>query len=286
MEPMLARMSGSMFGLQLGQAVGALARETVSGTEVGLPLVADRTWPCCRPTSRRSPRAWRSTSSQVRLYLAVREAARVRLFAEVPWLGPAAAGRGARLRPRHHHRHRRASSRRSATSTRPTPRPCRRRCRTSCSAPTRPPPSRPPWPGSRPPSPWSRAGSTSSPSGPPASTCRRRTRSARPCGAAARRAGRPRRRSAGWSASSCGPRRLRDAANLWAALEARPARPARDAAWGHPDIAPTAADLDDPLGLRRAAAARPSSDDVDAALDQLLRARATSTAAADRRGRR
>ncbi len=42
MEPMVAKMSGAMFGLQVGQAVGALATETVSGTEVGLPVVADR----------------------------------------------------------------------------------------------------------------------------------------------------------------------------------------------------------------------------------------------------
>jgi putative hydrolase len=44
------------------------------------------------------------------------------------------------------------------------------------------------------------------------------------------------------------PRRLRDAANLWAALEDRHGRDGRDEAWGHPDVAPTGADLDDPLG--------------------------------------
>ena len=44
------------------------------------------------------------------------------------------------------------------------------------------------------------------------------------------------------------PRRLRDAANLWAALEARHGAAGRDGAWGHPDVAPTGADLDDPLG--------------------------------------
>ena len=46
---------------------------------------------------------------------------------------------------------------------------------------------------------------------------------------------------------------------------------ARDGAWAHPDVAPTAADLDDPLGyVERARGAR-GGDDLDAALDALLR---------------
>ena len=44
------------------------------------------------------------------------------------------------------------------------------------------------------------------------------------------------------------PRRLRDAANLFAALEDSGGAAARDGAWRHPDLAPSAADLDDPLG--------------------------------------
>ena len=46
------------------------------------------------------------------------------------------------------------------------------------------------------------------------------------------------------------PRRLKDAKNLWAALENAGGAEFRDAPWEHPDIAPTGADLDDPLGLR------------------------------------
>lgn len=65
------------------------------------------------------------------------------------------------------------------------------------------------------------------------------------------------------------PRRLRDAANLWSALEDRLGAEARDRAWDHPDVAPTAADLDDPLGYveRRSG----DGDDMDAALDEILR---------------
>jgi len=67
------------------------------------------------------------------------------------------------------------------------------------------------------------------------------------------------------------PRRMRDAANLWAALRDARGTDGRDAVWSHPDVVPTSADLDDPLGFvaadRSEAAA---SDDFDAALAKLL----------------
>jgi putative hydrolase len=45
------------------------------------------------------------------------------------------------------------------------------------------------------------------------------------------------------------PRRLRDAANLWAALRDAHGVAERDAPWAHPDLLPTGEDLDDPLGF-------------------------------------
>ncbi len=66
------------------------------------------------------------------------------------------------------------------------------------------------------------------------------------------------------------PRRLRDAANLFAALEDSGGQAARDGAWRHPDLAPSTADLDDPLGYVERAAS-PQTDEMDAALDRLLR---------------
>jgi putative hydrolase len=44
------------------------------------------------------------------------------------------------------------------------------------------------------------------------------------------------------------PRRARDASNLFAVLRTQQGTDARDAVWGHPDLMPDAADLDDPLG--------------------------------------
>jgi putative hydrolase len=43
------------------------------------------------------------------------------------------------------------------------------------------------------------------------------------------------------------PRRLRDAAALWALVADRRGIDGRDALWGHPDLMPSASDLDDPF---------------------------------------
>ncbi|WP_313409345.1 zinc-dependent metalloprotease, partial [Aeromicrobium sp.] len=66
------------------------------------------------------------------------------------------------------------------------------------------------------------------------------------------------------------PRRLRDAANLWSALRDRRGAEARDAVWSHPDLLPTSADLDDPLGFAETQTGQLDDADFDAALQQLL----------------
>ena len=55
------------------------------------------------------------------------------------------------------------------------------------------------------------------------------------------------------------PRRLREAAAMWQAVQDAVGAEARDALWAHPDIVPTDADIDDPAALvARLRAARPS----------------------------
>ncbi|MGB0101089.1 MAG: zinc-dependent metalloprotease [Nocardioides sp.] len=68
------------------------------------------------------------------------------------------------------------------------------------------------------------------------------------------------------------PRRLRDASTLWGSLRTRQGTEARDGVWMHPDLLPSAADLDDPLGFREDAAAPDelSDEDFDAGLKKLL----------------
>jgi hypothetical protein len=70
---------------------------------------------------------------------------------------------------------------------------------------------------------------------------------------------------------------MRDAANLWAALRDARGMEGRDAVWSHPDLVPTSADLDDPLGFV-AGDARSEDEgkaDFDAALEQLLKGEST-----------
>jgi len=68
------------------------------------------------------------------------------------------------------------------------------------------------------------------------------------------------------------PRRLRDASTLWGSLRTRQGVEARDGVWMHPDLLPTDADLDDPLGFREDASAPEelSEEDFEAGLRALL----------------
>lgn len=66
------------------------------------------------------------------------------------------------------------------------------------------------------------------------------------------------------------PRRTRDAANLWAATRSARGSAARDAAWDHPDLLPTSADLADPLGYAADGHQPSAPDDLDAELARLL----------------
>jgi putative hydrolase len=67
------------------------------------------------------------------------------------------------------------------------------------------------------------------------------------------------------------PRRLREAAAMWQAVTDAVGADARDALWAHPDIIPGDADIDDPtLLVARLTGVEPAQDDVDRALQDLL----------------
>ena len=67
------------------------------------------------------------------------------------------------------------------------------------------------------------------------------------------------------------PRRLRDAAAMWQAVTDAAGSEGRDALWAHPDIVPIDADIDDPtLLIARITGDEPEQDDVDRALQDLL----------------
>ena len=71
------------------------------------------------------------------------------------------------------------------------------------------------------------------------------------------------------------PRRMREAAAMWRAVTDAVGPAARDALWDYPDLMPGAADIDDPAGLvarleARARGEQPAPDELDDALARLL----------------
>jgi putative hydrolase len=70
------------------------------------------------------------------------------------------------------------------------------------------------------------------------------------------------------------PRRLREAAAMWQAVTDAVGDEARDGIWSHPDLLPSSEDIDDPAALiaRLDATSRgPELDEIDQALEDLLR---------------
>lgn len=83
---MMRRIGGMMVGGQTGAAVGALAEEVVSSTDVGLPLGPAGTAALLPAGVKAFGQGLSIDDDEVRLFLAMREAAHHRLFAHVPWL--------------------------------------------------------------------------------------------------------------------------------------------------------------------------------------------------------
>ncbi|NJQ00937.1 zinc-dependent metalloprotease [Streptomyces zingiberis] len=83
---MMRSMGGAMFGTQIGQAVGTLAGEVVGSTDIGLPLGPSNKAALLPVNVTAFGEDLGVPQDEVRLYLALREAAHQRLFAHVPWL--------------------------------------------------------------------------------------------------------------------------------------------------------------------------------------------------------
>ena len=267
--PMLRRMHGSLFSLQLGQGVGTLAGEVVTGCEVSLPLVSPPDVVLMPQAVRELAGGLEVDEDQTRLYLAVREVARVRLFHAVPWLAP---GLLAAVRDYAGDITIDTDAMEEAVrSIDPSdPQAVQEALQGNMFAPQ--------------PSPAQRSALTRIETllalveGWVDVVTERATSNHLPAADALGEAVRRRRATGGPAEKAFGalvglelrPRRLRDAANLFRALEDSGEAGARDGAWRHPDLAPSAADLDDPLGYVERATAG-ASDDLDAELDALLR---------------
>ena len=80
------QVGGLLFGAQVGQAIGALAGDTVSSTEIGLPLGPVGQAALLPAAIAAFGEGLGVGEDEVRLYLALREAAHHRLYGHVPWL--------------------------------------------------------------------------------------------------------------------------------------------------------------------------------------------------------
>ncbi len=238
-------MGGAMFGAQVGQALGSLASEVVGSTDVGLPLGPAGKAALLPANITEFGAGLGIDPDQVRLYLALREAAYHRLFGHVPWLRTHLLGavegyaRGIRVDT--------GRLERMMGEIDPSnPEALQEALSSGMFAPEETPEQK-------------------------AALSRLETALALvegwvdavvdeaagerlPAAAALRETVRRRRASGGPAEQTFAtlvglemrPRRLRDAATLWRLLTEARGVDGRDALWGHPDLLPTADDLDDP----------------------------------------
>jgi putative hydrolase len=263
---MMRQLGSAVFGMQVGQATGTLAREVFGSTDIGLPLL-DGPGVALVPRNVEEFAAGLDVPvDEVRIFLALREAAHARLFTHVSWLRAHLLGiveayaRGITIDM--------AALEESVRAIDPTDPEALRAAMSDgvFSLDTTPEQD--------------------------AALLRLETALALVEGwvdevtAAAARPHLPhtaalremmrRRRAAGGPAEDTfatlvglelRPRRSRDAARLWAQIAADGGQSAREAVWDHPDLLPGPEDLDDPAGYSaRRASATAAHADVDAAL--------------------
>lgn len=263
--PMMSQLTGLFFGAQLGQGLAALAGEVVSSTDIGLPLGPTGTAALVLRNADALAESLERPVSDVRLFLALREAAHQRLFAHVSWLRQQvieavdAYGRGIKIDP--------TAISNAMAEIDPT-------------------------------NPESLQAALSSGMFEPENTAEQDSALRRletllaliegwvdavvadamgerlPSGAALTEAMRRRRASGGPAEQTFAtlvglelrPRRLRDATTLWAGMGMRHGTTARDSLWNHPDLLPTADDLDDAIAFVER---HGEAFDFDAALTEL-----------------
>ena len=83
---MMSQMGGMAFGSQLGQALGRLSREVLTSTDIGLPLGPKGVAAILPDALESFAAGLELPRSEILTFLAAREAAHHRLFSHVPWL--------------------------------------------------------------------------------------------------------------------------------------------------------------------------------------------------------
>jgi putative hydrolase len=242
------QVGGLMFGAQVGQGLSGLAREVVASTDIGIPLGPTGVAALVPANVSAFGEGLGRPLDEVRLYLALREAAHQRLFTHVPWLRQrmldtvAAYAQGitvdlsaieramGEIDPSN------PQSVQDALTgglfepqTTPEQQTALRRLETLLALVEG----------------WvdSVVAAAASERMPGAESLREASRRRRATGGPAEQT------FATLVGLELRPRRLREAAALWWALTEKHGISGRDNVWSHPDLLPTADDLDDPLGF-------------------------------------
>jgi putative hydrolase len=270
MKQMLRTSGASMFGLQLGQGLGQLATEVVGATDIGLPLSEPGKMALLPTNIKIFGEGLEQSSTDVTLYLALRESARQRLFASAGWLreqmlalveqyaegitiDTSALEQAMNSLDPNNLEELSSTLEGGLFEPQKTPEQLATldRLETMLALVEG----------------WvdevvSRATANWMPS---AAALAETIRRARATGGPAEAT------FATLVGLELRPRRMRDAANLWAALRDARGIDGRDAIWSHPDLMPSSADLDDPLGFVAGDTKLEDSDEsFDAALAELL----------------
>jgi putative hydrolase len=257
MSGLMASLGGAMFGAQVGQALASLAGEVVGSTDIGIPLAPSGRAVLLPAGVAAFGEGLGVPEEEVRLYLALREAAHHRLFAHVPWLRARlmadvesyASGitiDTARIEealsgvdPMNPQSMQDAfSTGMFEPQTTPGQEHALRRLETLLALVEG----------------WvdEVVDAAAGPRLPSAAALRETVRRRRAAGGPAEQT------FASLVGLELRPRRLREAAALWAALREARGADGRDAVWGHPDLMPDSDDLDDP-----GAFARRSTEELD-----------------------
>lgn len=267
-QGMLQNMGGAMFGMQLGAAVGGLAKDVLGATDIGLPLAG--TVPALVPTNvGHFGEGLDVPEQEVLLFAALRECAHARLFHRVPWLRAMVLGSIEEYaRGIHIDMSRIEEAVRDIDPS--NPESFQSLIGEGLFTPQRTPVQEAAlaklelvlaliegW--------VDEVVAAAAHNLPMGIRLRETIRRRRASGGPAEQA------FASLVGLELRPRRLREAAALWAHLLEERGMEGRDAVWDHPDLMPTAEDLDDPTGFgHRRELAASEMDEMDQALDKLL----------------
>lgn len=83
---MAKSMGATMYGAQFGEALGNMSNEVLSTTDIGIPLTDNQISGYVASNVNKFSKSLEIDESDVRIYIALRERAHTRLFANAPWL--------------------------------------------------------------------------------------------------------------------------------------------------------------------------------------------------------